>query len=892
MAAGTHRKWWFALIATLLMAAPYTQAVAQHPSWINSSVIYCVYPEIFSSSGFQGVTAQLNRLKQLGVNVIWLMPVTPVGQPINGHPAFDSPYAVHDYYAVNSTYGTAADLTNLINTAHNLGMKVILDEVLNHTSWDNALTTEHPEYYRHSDGNPYNVASEEEAFNFADVVQLDYSNQSLGLWTYMDNMLNYWLTNFNVDGFRFDTADDPPGSNRNIPQAFWQQLRTSLEATKADILMLGEEEDSALALAPFELDYGFNLQSALQQATTSGNSATGLQSTWQNQESQGNGWPAGMLHMSLTQDWDLGEDLQIYGGVPNALDAAVFNYTIDGIPLLFNGEEVGNDASGNNTHTAIDWGSSNASTFTNFYTQLIALRVANPALQQGSVTWETNSASGQVATYLRTSGSAQFLVEINFSSSNVSGTVNVPAGNAWTDVTPSGSPGGQSHAQPGTLTLLPYDFAIFRRSISTTVPTAPTNLSAVPGSGQISLSWTASSGASSYNLYRGTASGAEGSTPIATGITATSYTDTGLTNGTTYYYEATAVNGAGGSSLSKEAFATPSAASYTGTPYTGSALAIPGTIPFDEYDLGGQGIAYNDSDATNDGGQFRPTEGVDIEKSTDSSGGGNGYDVGWVEPGEWMKYTVSVASSGTYTVAFRVASGIASGTAGTFHVEDENGNHLSNEMTVASTGGWQNWVTLTDSATLTAGQHVLKVAIDSGNASFNLEYMSFTVPAAYTGTPYTGTPVSLPGTLQAVNYDNGGEGVAYHDTDPTNDGGQYRLSEGVDIEKSTDAGSGYDVGWIESGEWLKYTVAVQASQTYTASVRVASGIAGGVAGSFHIEDESGKNLSGPITVNSTGGWQAWTTVTANVTLTAGNHVLRVYMDSANGSFNINTLSIN
>jgi hypothetical protein len=170
--------------------------------------------------------------------------------------------------------------------------------------------------------------------------------------------------------------------------------------------------------------------------------------------------------------------------------------------------------------------------------------------------------------------------------------------------------------------------------------------------------------------------------------------------------------------------------------------------------------------------------------------------------------------------------------------------------------------------------------------------MSFSVPAAYAGTPYTGTAVSLPGTVDAVNYDKGGEGVAYHDTDSTNDGGQYRLSEGVDIEKSTDAGIGYDVGWIESGEWLKYSVTVQASRAYTASIRVASGIAGGAAGSFHIEDETGKNLSGPIAVNSTGGWQVWTTVTANLNLTGGNHVLRVFFDSANGSFNINTIAIN
>lgn len=879
----------FTLLAPVLMTGVSSVAAVPQPSWLNSAAIYCVYPEIFSSNGLQGVTAQLGRLQKLGVNVLWLMPVTPVGQPFNGHPAFDSPYAVHDYYAVNPSYGTSADLTNLVSTAHSLGMKVILDEVLNHTSWDNALTTQHPEYYRHSDGNPYNPGSEEQAFNFADVVQLDYSNQSLGLWTYMDTMLNYWITTYNVDGFRFDTADDPPGSSRNIPQAFWQQLRTSLEANKADILMLGEEEDSALALAPFELDYGWNLQSALVQAATSGNSAAGLQATWQNQVT---GWPAGMLHMSLTQDWDLGEDLQIYGGVPNTLAAAVFNYTLNGIPLLFNGEEVGNDTSGNNTHAAIDWTSPNAGVFTTFYTQLIALRNANPALQQGTLTWEPNSAPAQVASYDRTSGGTEFLVEVNFSNASVSGTVTVPAGNGWTDVTPAGSPGGKSHAQPAAFSLLPYDFAIFERSTSVALPAAPTNLMAVPGSGQVSLTWTASSGAASYSVYRGTAAGAESGTPVATGITSTAYTDTGLSNGTAYYYKLTATNASGTSPQSKESSATPSAATYTGTPYTGTPAAIPGVIPFDNYDIGGQGVAYNDSDPTNDGGQYRLAEGVDIESTTDAGSGGNGYDVGWVEPGEWMKYTVYVASAGAYTVDFRVASGIAGGTAGTFHIEDESGTNLTGALTVTSTGGWQNWVTLSGTATLAAGRHVLRAVIDSGNASFNLEYMSFSVPGTYSGTAYTGTPINLPGIIQAENYDKGGEGIAYHDTDATNDGGQYRTSEGVDIESSTDTGGGYDVGWIQTGEWLKYTVAVQTSRSYVVTVRVASGIAGGTAGTFHIEDESGTNLSGPITVNSTGGWQAWTDVTANVSLTAGSHVLRLFFDAANGSFNVNYLSVN
>jgi glycosidase len=450
------------VIAALLFTL--VSAVAKEPpppEWLNSAVIYCIYPQIFSDRGFQGVTAQLDRLHRLGVNVLWLMPITPVGQPTRNHPAFGSPYAVQDYYAVNPEYGSEADLKELIRTAHGLGMKVLLDEVLNHTSWDNLLTVQHPEFYRHSDNNPHDPGSEQVAFTFNDVVQLDYRFPHNGLWTYMDEMLKYWITTYDVDGFRFDTANNPPGMERMINQDFWLHLRTVLKAAKPDVLLLGEEEDTSLALAPFELDYGWNLQSAVQQAANGTRKASDLQGVWKKQTS---GWPAGMMHLSLTQNWDLDADLKLYGGALNAMDAATFNFTLNGVPLLFNGEEVGNDQSGNNTHKPIHWDAPQASAFTRFYTDLLALRNANPALQQGTMSWEVNSEPAQVVSYLRSSGPSEFLIEINFSSKVALGTVTVPAGNLWTDVSPSGSPGGRSHVLPGALELQPHDFAVFERS--------------------------------------------------------------------------------------------------------------------------------------------------------------------------------------------------------------------------------------------------------------------------------------------------------------------------------------------------------------------------------------------------------------------------------------------
>ena len=150
--------------------------------------------------------------------------------------------------------------------------------------------------------------------------------------------------------------------------------------------------------------------------------------------------------------------------------------------------------------------------------------------------------------------------------------------------------------------------------------------------------------------------------------------------------------------------------------------------------------------------------------------------------------------------------------------------------------------------------------------------------------PFGGAARPIPGTIQAEDYDTGGEGVAFHDTSTGNSGGQYR-SDAVDIEATTDAGGGYDVGWSASGEWLEYTVNVAATATYAIGVRVASLSTGGT---LHVEVD-GQNVTGAMTFGATGGWQSWTTVTrTGVPLTAGAHVVRLAIDA--GAFNVNWTS--
>jgi hypothetical protein len=152
--------------------------------------------------------------------------------------------------------------------------------------------------------------------------------------------------------------------------------------------------------------------------------------------------------------------------------------------------------------------------------------------------------------------------------------------------------------------------------------------------------------------------------------------------------------------------------------------------------------------------------------------------------------------------------------------------------------------------------------------------------------PYSGTAAAVPGTVQAENYDTGGEGVGYHVTSANGSGNTYR-SDGVDLEATSDTGGGSDLGWTSAGQWFRYTVNVATAGTYTVSLRVAAPSA--VTGALHLSDASGTNLTGAVSLPQTGGWQTWATVTANVTLPAGPQVLTLNQDT--GGWNLNYLAL-
>ena len=328
----------------------------------------------------------------------------------------------------------------------------------------------------------------------------------------------------------------------------------------------------------------------------------------------------------------------------------------------------------------------------------------------------------------------------------------------------------------------------------------------------------------------------------------------------------------------------------TGTPYGGTAAAVPGAVFAENYDTGGQGVAYNVTSVNGTANGYR-SDGVDLEATTDAGGPAN--DLGWTAAGQWFNYTVNVATAGTYTVGLRVAA--PSAVTDALHIDNSAGTNLSGNVSIPATGGWQTWSTITTTVTLPAGTQTLTVDQDSGG--WNINFLAFGLNSSGgggTGTggtdaPYGGTAAAVPGTVQAENYDTGGQAVAYNVTSVNGSANSYR-SDGVDLEATTDAGGGYDLGWTATGQWFKYTVNVATAGTYTVALRLASPSA--VTDGLHIADSAGTNLSGNVNVPATGGYQTWTTVNATVTLPAGTQTLTVDQDNAGWNINYLTFTSN
>lgn len=442
-----------------------------HAAIFADEMIYNIYTPIFSSTGnLAAITHDLSRIAGLGFSTILLMPIHPVGVPHENHPACGSPYAVADFYAIDAALGQLSDFASLVKQAHALGMKVIMDVVLNHTAWNHPFVIQHPEYYVHTDSIKTNPRSISQAFHFDDVAQLDFKSIP-AVPKYMLTMLTWWMTNYNVDGFRFDTADSPYGKNRMIPATAWVFIGNNLKSVNPKVVLLGECCNPELSLSPFNMDYAnYTLQPAVASAIKMQDASKLPKVINQLQSAH----PEGMLHTAIMQNWDMDLDLTMYGGPDGTLCAAVFNFTIEGVPMLFAGEEVGNDRGGYNTHVPVNWASPLAIRFSAFYKSLGMLRRSHEALRSGDTTWLTSGAGAALLAFTRRGRSEEILVAINFSTSVVEGIASTRQSffkkdklstGGWSEVTPPGAAHAIPHPNPPAIKLGAWDFTIFCRAI-------------------------------------------------------------------------------------------------------------------------------------------------------------------------------------------------------------------------------------------------------------------------------------------------------------------------------------------------------------------------------------------------------------------------------------------
>src|SRR5215203_751960 len=420
-----------ALAAVVVLSAPAQarqglqvakeRARATAPAWVRGGVIYEIYPRQFSEAGnFAGVTAQLDRLQELGVNILWLMPIHPIGQEKKKGPV-GSPYAVRDYYAVNPDYGTPADLKRLVSEAHRRGMKVIIDVVANHTSWDSVMMKT-PEFYVRDASGKINYPHD-----WSDVAELNYENPQLR--RYMIDMLKFWLREYDLDGFRCDVAAE-------VPTDFWEQARAELDKVKTDILMLAESDKPELLTRAFDLDYSWPLHGTLNDVMLGRKPATAFRQTWETDEAK---YPRGALRMRFSDNHDERRAVARFGE-GGALAASALMLTLDGVPMLYNGMEVGDTTESGDPalfyKLPVFWPiEKRRPEFPRFYRQMIALRKSHPALTRGRVEWLRNSDESRVVTFARRDEAEEVVVAINFSNRPLQLTLEAP-GAPFNDITP------------------------------------------------------------------------------------------------------------------------------------------------------------------------------------------------------------------------------------------------------------------------------------------------------------------------------------------------------------------------------------------------------------------------------------------------------------------------
>ncbi len=383
----------------------------KHPEWTKKGILYQINTRQFTPEGtFAAAQKQLPRLKTLGVDILWLMPIHPIGEK-NRKGTLGSPYSVKDYYGVNPEFGTKADFKAFVDAAHAQGFHVILDWVANHTAWDNPMHEQHPDWYE-KDWKGANRPTP--WWDWSDIIDLDYSKP--GLRQYMTGAMKYWVRDFGIDGFRADVAG-------YVPVDFWENARAELDTIRP-VFMLAEFDQRDVHYKAFDATYAWKWNNAMHDIAVGKADTGALFGYYSELESA---WPKAAIRMTYTENHDQnaweGTEFERFG--PALDNAIVLSFVGDGLPSIYNGQEAGNPKRlAFFEKDPIAWKDHpNAALFK----KLISLRDAHPALWAApwgaTMVPVVNSSQGKVLSFVRAKDGDKIVALFNMSSAEQSFTL-------------------------------------------------------------------------------------------------------------------------------------------------------------------------------------------------------------------------------------------------------------------------------------------------------------------------------------------------------------------------------------------------------------------------------------------------------------------------------------
>lgn len=388
---------------------PVVTVSGEHADWVYDATIYEVNVRQYTTEGtFSAFEQHIPRLQELGVDILWFMPIQTIGE-VERKGTLGSYYSIQNYTEVNGEFGTLQDFKSVVDKAHASGMKVILDWVANHTSRDAVWLENEDWYVTDSDGKivaPY---------DWSDVAKLNYNNEDMR--DAMVQSMLWWVHETDIDGFRCDVANE-------VPTDFWLRVTDSLKAIKPDIFMLAEAEEPELNNKIFDAYYAWDFHHKMNIVAKGEGNVDSLRLSLNKMNSRFDDRAIPMYFTSNHDEnsWN-GTEFERMGDAASTF--AALTYVLPGMPLIYNGQEVGfNRRLEFFEKDNIDWtASSSEHDFTNLYEQLNALKKSNSVLftqeKDGEMVEIENNMSDKVWSFKRVKGENEVHCVFNFTDEDV-----------------------------------------------------------------------------------------------------------------------------------------------------------------------------------------------------------------------------------------------------------------------------------------------------------------------------------------------------------------------------------------------------------------------------------------------------------------------------------------